>query len=93
VNAPRRKEKIDIARAKIAPAAEFDAPKDVAHDPSLDHQDKKQILRQWRTDAEALTRAGDEGMSGGEPARLDEVQNAQKKIGDDKVKKADKNDK
>lgn len=93
MTAPRRKEKVDIGRAKIAPAAEFDAPKDVAHDPSLDHQDKKKILQQWRTDAEALTRAGDEGMSGGEPARLDEVQHAQKKIGDDKHKKADKNDK
>jgi hypothetical protein len=93
VTAPRRKDKVkvDVSRAKVAPAGEFRAPEDVAHDPSLDRQDKKKILRQWETDAEALTRAGDEGMSGGEPARLDEVKHAQQKIGDGKEKRADKN--
>jgi hypothetical protein len=93
VTTARRKEKVDVGRAKIAPADEFDTPHDVAHDPSLDRQEKKKILNQWQTDAEALTRAGDEGMSGGEPARLDEVRHAQNKIGAGKDKKADKNQK
>lgn len=75
------RKKVDIGRAKIAPANEFDAPADVANDRTLDHEDKKKILRQWKTDADALTRAADEGMSGGEPARLDEVENAERKAG------------
>jgi hypothetical protein len=79
-----RKKKADIGRAKISPANEFAAPADVAHDRALDHADKKKILKQWRTDADALNRAADEGMSGGEPARLDEVENAERKIGIEK---------
>lgn len=72
--------KIDVARAKISPADEFARPQEVVDNRSLDKSDKKQILNQWQVDADALSRANDEGMGGGEPTELDEVQHAQRKL-------------
>lgn len=78
---PRKKtEKVDLDRAKLAPADEFARPADVADAPGISKRDKMKILAQWETDAGALSRAGDEGMTGGEPARLGEVEEARKKV-------------
>jgi hypothetical protein len=71
--------RLDVERAKIAPAGEFDHPADVLAAP-IGAADKKKILDQWETDARALARAGDEGMTDGEPTLLREVQRAQEKL-------------
>ena len=70
---------IDVERAKISPADEFNHPNEVLLAP-ISTADKRKILDQWETDAKALARAGDEGMTGGEPALLREVQIAQEKL-------------
>jgi hypothetical protein len=56
---------IDLDKAKLDPAAVFDAPKDVLRAPGLSAEDKRAILSRWEQDAEALLRATEEGM---EPA-------------------------
>ena len=70
------------AKAKIAeilakPAAHFPAPADVAGDARLSPRQKRAALATWEQDARQLAVATEEGMSGGEPARLDEVKVAQ----------------
>jgi Fe-S cluster assembly ATPase SufC len=79
-NLRKKSAKIDVERAKISPADEFDHPQQVVDHSSLRKEDKKKILNQWQTDADALSRANDEGMSGGESTKLDEVQGAQRKL-------------
>ena len=76
----KKSAKLDVERAKISPANEFDHPEDVVEQASLHKEDKKKILDQWQTDADALSRANDEGMGGGEPTKLEDVQRAQRKL-------------
>jgi hypothetical protein len=63
----------DIEQAKLDPATVFDSPYDVLA-ASLSFDDKKEILRRWEEDADALIRATDEGMepadNRGAPAEL-----------------------
>ena len=59
------------------PAAHFPAPSDVARDDRLSLTQKHAALATWEQDARQLAVATEEGMSGGEPARLDEVKVAQ----------------
>ncbi len=55
--------RIDIEQAKLDPGAIFARPDDVLTAPGLSKGDKLTILKRWETDAEALLRAGDEGMA------------------------------
>lgn len=77
--APKKNEKIDIDRAKLSPASEFAHPEDVV-DAAIGENDKKKILSQWKTDADALSRAGNEGMAGGESPRSEEIEKAREKV-------------
>ena len=79
-------------RARISPADEFKRPVDVVNSAELSDKEKKNILDQWEVDAQALSRASDEGMGDGEASRLREVQDARRKIsqGDDSGGSADK---
>lgn len=52
----------DITQAKLDPASVFARPSDVLAAP-IDKADKRAILQRWEADADALLRAGDEGMS------------------------------
>jgi hypothetical protein len=72
--------KRDIERAKKTPAEEYRRPEDVTADPGLDRPDKRKILNQWEVDEQALSRASEEGMTGGEPSRLTEVQRERRKL-------------
>jgi hypothetical protein len=74
---------VDVMRAKTSPASEFKRPNDVTASPDLSETDKKTILDQWEVDAQGLSRASDEGMSGGEPSRLSDVGNARRKLSKD----------
>ena len=66
--------------ARISPTTEFDAPEDVVESDDLTRKEKVRILDQWEADAKALQTATDEGMSGGQRPRLDEVKEAQTQL-------------
>jgi hypothetical protein len=72
--------------AKVSPTTVFDSPKEVVAADDLTKNEKAEILTQWEADAIALQTATDEGMSGGERPRLDEVKSAQTLL-DAEVKK------
>ena len=66
--------------ARPAPAAEFKNPTDVATSCAIGQAEKRKILDQREADAQALSRASNEGMTGGEPNHLAEVQRARRKV-------------
>ena len=70
----------DIQRAKLVPTDVFDKPADVVRSDAVEAKDKQKILNQWEVDAQALSRANDEGMTGGEPTDLAKVQEARRKV-------------
>jgi hypothetical protein len=55
------------------PTREYAQPMDVVNDASLDIEQKRRILESWKKDAELLSTAQDENMSGGERAQLHDV--------------------
>jgi hypothetical protein len=65
-----------------SPAQAYNSPSDVLVDEELSHEEKEQVLDAWRQDAERLADSSNEGMAGGEPARLREVALAKQKLGD-----------
>jgi quinol monooxygenase YgiN len=85
-----RKSKVETAHdllvneAKISPIAIFDDPSKVVAADALSNTEKSEILAQWEADAIALQTATDEGMSGGNRPRLDEVKSAQTMLGANK---------
>lgn len=48
------------------PTRQFNTPMDVVNDPALDVHAKRQILESWKKDAELLSTATNENMTGGE---------------------------
>ena len=70
-------EKSTIAKKLADPEAHFPSPADVAADGRLSTGQKRAALATWEQDALQLAVATEEGMSGGKPARLDEVKAAQ----------------
>ena len=65
-------------RAKIEkPHAHFDSPRQVVTDPLLSKQEKDKVLQMLEQDAQLLSTASDEGMTGGEETNLHDVLNAQ----------------
>jgi hypothetical protein len=55
------------------PTREYARPMDVVNDQRLDFDQKRRILESWKKDAELLSTAQDENMSGGERPQLQEV--------------------
>lgn len=55
----------ELEQAKLDPATVFDCPQDVLVAEDLTKQQKLAILKRWEMDADALLRAGDEGMTEG----------------------------
>ena len=58
------------------PSLAFAAPMDVVRDAAFSDAKKRRILEGWEVDAQELEVAADEGMTGGEPALLQRVQDA-----------------
>ena len=54
----------------------YSSPEDLVDDDTLRRDEKIEMLNQWREDEEALQRATEEGMEGGERPNLKRVQNA-----------------
>jgi hypothetical protein len=65
-----------VHRAKVSPAGIFKFPMDVVEATYIGMTEKVAILEAWEADERALLRAEDEGMSGGEHAHLQKVQEA-----------------
>ena len=68
----------DAGRSRVEsiildPTQYFGAPLEVVYDSSLDPNDKQAILKSWLKDAELLSAAQAENMTGGEDARLRQV--------------------
>lgn len=58
------------------PLGKDSTPMDVALCKALDFDRRRQLLREWREDEEALERAQGEGMDGGRESRLGELGDA-----------------
>jgi len=63
----------DFEKARQDPKSVYDTPEQVLADPRLDRQGKREILTNWRQDAELLLKAEDEAMTGGESNMLRRV--------------------
>ena len=55
------------------PTRHYARPMDVVHDEALEPEEKRKILESWKKDAELLSTAQDENMSGGERPQLQDV--------------------
>lgn len=55
------------------PTREYRKPIDVVKDTQLDADEKLRILESWKKDAELLSVAQDENMTGGERSQLQDV--------------------
>ena len=62
-----------VESAIADPTRHYARPMDVVHDESLDAEEKHKILESWKKDAELLSTAQDENMSGGERAQVQDV--------------------
>ena len=59
------------------PSDVYASPAEVLVDDHLDHDEKVRVLAAWRLDAERLSDSTNEGMGGGENARLRDLQQRQ----------------
>jgi hypothetical protein len=77
MGASRRKAKSVIQN----PAEHFASPRDLIHEESLSHDEKRKALEVWEEDSRRLSVAEEEGMTGGERSQVVEVAEAQTKLG------------
>jgi Fe-S cluster assembly ATPase SufC len=63
-----------------SPARHYHKPQEVIRDDALTPEQKRKALETWEVDAQALQRAEDEGMSGGESSKLIDVVAAKKDL-------------
>jgi hypothetical protein len=63
-----------------SPSSHYSSPMQVADASDLSDDQKKMVLDKWEEDARRLAVATEEGMSGGEPSYLAEVQEAKAKL-------------
>jgi hypothetical protein len=56
-----------------SPTDHFRSPGEVLTDRTLNKDGKRRVLEAWVKDAQLMSKADDENMSGGEPARLREA--------------------
>ncbi|HSS06270.1 MAG TPA: hypothetical protein VLK83_03940 [Rhodanobacteraceae bacterium] len=62
-----------VENAIADPTRLYASPMDVVHDAELATDEKRRILESWKKDAELLSTAQDENMSGGERPQLQDV--------------------
>jgi hypothetical protein len=62
-----------VENAIADPTRHYTCPMDVVHDEALDVDEKRRILESWKKDAELLSTAQSENMSGGERPQLQDV--------------------
>lgn len=57
----------------LSPDKHYETPKDVVADDTWTSDQKREILQAWKLNEEALLRASNEGMDGGERPHLQSV--------------------
>ena len=62
-----------VEKAISDPTQQYACPMDVVEDDSLEPEEKRRILESWKKDAELLSTAQDENMTGGERPQLQDV--------------------
>ena len=62
-----------VENAISDPTRRYTRPMDVVNDESLDIEETRKILESWKKDAELLSTAQAENMSGGERPQLQDV--------------------
>ena len=62
-----------VENAIADPTRSYACPMDVVHDDQLGPDEKRRILESWKKDAELLSTAQDENMTGGERPQLQDV--------------------
>jgi hypothetical protein len=62
-----------VENAIADPTRYYDRPMDVVNDGQLATDEKRRILESWKKDAELLSTAQDENMTGGERPQLQDV--------------------
>ena len=62
-----------VENAISDPTRHYTCPMDVVNDESLETEEKRRILESWKKDAELLSTAQAENMSGGERPQLQDV--------------------
>lgn len=72
---------MDLEKALVDPASEFDTPEDVVTAEGLSTDDRIRILRRWEYDARELTVADDENMAGDSTLLFDQVLAALHRLG------------
>ena len=77
---PRSKPAQHKPSKAASPIRHYKKPDEVIGDATLTHAQKERVLDTWQGDAEALQRAEDEGMSGGESSKLIDVVAAKKTL-------------
>ena len=65
--------KSQVCDAINDPTRQYRKPMDVVSDGGLDAEEKLRILESWKKDAELLSTAQDENMTGGERPQLQDV--------------------
>lgn len=68
---PTHQEQIESAISD--PTRRYGCPMDVLRDDELDLDEKRRILESWKQDAQLLSTAQDENMTGGERPQLQDV--------------------
>ena len=74
----------DLERALVNPAAVFGSPDEIVRHPLLTIDCKREILARWAWDEHLLELATAEGMTEGEPSRLQEVRAALRLVSDER---------
>lgn len=62
-----------VENAIADPTRFYGSPMDVVRDDDLDTDEKRRILESWKKDAELLSTAQNENMTGGERPQLQDV--------------------
>jgi hypothetical protein len=68
-------------QALLDPTSVYGSPQAVVDDARLTREQKIEVLRRWQYDADGLAVAEEEGMTGGEPSRLQQVLGALEALG------------
>ena len=60
----KKTEKIDMAQARLDPGSVFPSPEDLLENSSLSREQKIDLLKRWKYDAQQVSNAMAEGMIG-----------------------------
>ena len=66
----KKRNKIDMAQARLDPGSVFASPKDLLENHALSREEKIDLLERWKYDAQEVSNATAEGMMAGDNGDL-----------------------